>query len=739
VPVAPVPTPPKPPWSAAASTAAPPASPAAPSASRAAAHDLLLRTGVALADGAYNFTPEQRALLTPVELGVLDAGQMLPSVFRSILCRLTAASALPVALPGADPPGGPAPAQPPPRAGCFEGLMHACPYPWISRSEFDRRGRLPPRGPDGHPCLDVDAVLKAHEPYCKQQCALYPDRPCEGATFASIIHGWNVTDQARLPGDLDSAPRREAAYQLDPALQPAFEAGMAKAAASGYIVKGEPLVDSPGMLAARRVMPATSAVPSVESARSDAVPAAARLKAVIAAKRRGRGLFEAAAYEGVCDLKFRLVANCSAALNDWVFDWPFYYEGARPILAAMSKGCLLLTRDVKGAYIHMRLGAESRKYVGFHDRAGVGWVYDGAVMGVKSVCAAFSAVSAFVVMLCNNRGLPPGVIIVPYIDDFTFIAPDAASMAAAVACFDAVCKEIGLFIDPADPKNQGVPATSCVALGLLFDSIAMTVGLPADKLYLRAFDTFLLAECIEQRIPVPRDFFESFAGKMAHLASVYPQAAQHARQLYPAVSLVDSKGRPLSHLHLWADHSRLDTARVGIAGLAEMFSKGALSAQRALTVSPRPIVTLASDASGSDGWGCRVGRKAFWGQWSAAQGPRSIGYKELWALYCMVDQFAPETAADSWAGRVVHVTTDNLSNVYNINKLVAGGDQAQLMAAISEACCKNNIILVASWLPREYNVFCDALSKCTLAADAHAICRGLDFHDLSGYAGPGSV
>jgi hypothetical protein len=58
------------------------------------------------------------------------------------------------------------------------------------------------------------------------------------------------------------------------------------------------------------------------------------------------------------------------------------------------------------------------------------------------------------------------------------------------------------------------------------------------------------------------------------------------------------------------------------------------------------------------------------------------------------------------------------------------------MGAIAAACVEFRVCVVACWLPREYNVFCDELSKCTTFPAARLVCSGSDCTDLSGFPGP---
>jgi len=701
---------------------------AAPNDARAAAEGLSrgVAAGLAAAGApAYALPAEVEAGLSPTEREAWYSGAVRPSDLRRLTSRVTAllhSRSLPTPPPGAGLK---------PMGSDFEALVRASPYGLISHSIFLAAQRPPPRAPGAHPCVDALGVLHSHLPFC-DTCNLTPDVPCPGATLARMVEAREVVRE--LPPLLrEGGQMRAEAYK---AATPEEALGLSLAlqqwADVQYLTSGSPVVDSPPFLVYRSKL-------SVGGFSADTAAALQRVgqlarEAVLRLAQWATGAlpgsFEQVALGSICALKPRLVADCSRFLNTFLPAWDFHYETPMSIAAAMTPDCLLCTRDVKGAYQHLRLHPDHRKYVGFHTADGAGYVYDGEAMGVRSACAAFSAVSAYVVWLCRKRGLDAAVALIPYIDDFTFVAPTAELMAAALAIFDGVCKDIGLFVDPADPKNV-VPSTCVVALGLEFNSVAMTVGLPREKLLSRALDAGLLLGCVEAEIPVPTAVLRSFAGKVAHLASVFPEAASHVKGLHAPLSMLDGRGEPLRRLHLWKADSRLQAARAALRWVHSALSTGSLVSQRVLSKGPQRLINLGSDASGTAAWGCRVGAACFWGSWSAAQAPLSIAYKELWPLYCML-----RLHGSSWAGSVLHVATDNLGNAYNINRLSANGDAAPLMRAIAELCVEFRVCVVACWLPREYNVFCDELSKCTSFAAARLVCSGSDCTDLSSFPSP---
>lgn len=604
-----------------------------------------------------------------------------------------------------------------PLASDCRPLMAVAPYRSCA-NDYHRLPPLPPRrGDPPQAWINADAIFYAPEHWDHCHCRTEPDRWCPIASLACIAGGWQ-------PFDLSTIPRgivyEKGAFALNPEDNAVLAKLQEKWYDKGYLTHSPELLLASPAFVAFRIKMLLDKLPEPDKPLIDrviaAMPAALeRLKAW--APSGSKDSFLKAMYGTLAEFTPRMVADCSQRANDSIPEWRARFEHPISILVAMTQGCSMATRDFKGAFQHIRMAEHIRKYLGFKDKDGRIFVFDGAPMGLKTSCAAFSAISALVKELCVARGMDPRVVLVIYIDDVTFIGPDDDAVKAAMAVFHAVCANLGLHIDMTDPKNTS-PSTLAVALGLQFNSVAMTVGLPPDKQAVRAFDTFILELCMLHHIPVPKSFLESYAGKMTYLSMIYPQLRPAARALH-AVAAWES---PL--LHLWQDnHSVLRTLRAAIPVFAAAFRAGPLRTQRRIPTGPRPVIRLSSDASGDEGWGARIGDFAFWGTWTAAQASLSIAYKELWPLYCLLLRFTSGRAEHDWRGQIVRLETDNKGNVYNICSYAANGDAADLMARIIDVCAAHDIFLCAAWLPREHNTFCDALSKCRTLSAARAICR----------------
>jgi hypothetical protein len=125
------------------------------------------------------------------------------------------------------------------------------------------------------------------------------------------------------------------------------------------------------------------------------------------------------------------------------------------------------------------------------------------------------------------------------------------------------------------------------------------------------------------------------------------------------------------------------------------------------TTQPPLHCSIFSDASGDIGYGLVVNNTVYQGLWSDTVKPASSGYKELVPILLALSLLGPE--AD---GRIVIVSTDNIGNVFSINKGSSlSVESHRLLTRIFDLAAERRIYLIGDWVPRDYNTFCDALSK----------------------------
>lgn len=95
------------------------------------------------------------------------------------------------------------------------------------------------------------------------------------------------------------------------------------------------------------------------------------------------------------------------------------------------------------------------------------------------------------------------------------------------------------------------------------------------------------------------------------------------------------------------------------------------------------------------------------GTWASWTQQYSSGFQELLPIL-----FALQLVAPRWANHVVVFTTDNLGNRFALNKGSSRSpDYFRLIFRIFELAAEYIMYLVADWIPRDWNVFADYVTK----------------------------
>jgi hypothetical protein len=92
---------------------------------------------------------------------------------------------------------------------------------------------------------------------------------------------------------------------------------------------------------------------------------------------------------------------------------------------------------------------------------------------------------------------------------------------------------------------------------------------------------------------------------------------------------------------------------------------------------------------------------------TSAEGGMSSSWKEYVPVLLALDRLAASLSP----GSVVVITTDNQGNAFAINKGKTNPANRPVFEAILTTAFHHRIYVLADWIPREYNVLCDNLSK----------------------------
>jgi hypothetical protein len=126
------------------------------------------------------------------------------------------------------------------------------------------------------------------------------------------------------------------------------------------------------------------------------------------------------------------------------------------------------------------------------------------------------------------------------------------------------------------------------------------------------------------------------------------------------------------------------------------FSKCALS-----------LITMKLDASGTIAWGYHISDCEEMCAWTKDQLPKSIQFKELYSVVRKARRYG-----HLFTNRILRAGIDNTGMVYMINKgSSCDPDRMLLLHELAELQALHQFDVVASWVPQEFNVRSDLLSR----------------------------
>ena len=122
---------------------------------------------------------------------------------------------------------------------------------------------------------------------------------------------------------------------------------------------------------------------------------------------------------------------------------------------------------------------------------------------------------------------------------------------------------------------------------------------------------------------------------------------------------------------------------------------------------PLPDFHVSSDAAGSLGFGAIFDREWFVGEWSAAQQPLSIAYKELFPVAIAASSWGP-----LWASKHVEFCSDNMSVVSVLRSGTSRDPNIMvLLRHLSLMAGRHSFAFTVSHRPGRDNSIADALSR----------------------------
>jgi hypothetical protein len=344
-------------------------------------------------------------------------------------------------------------------------------------------------------------------------------------------------------------------------------------------------------------------------------------------------------------------------------------------------------------------GLYSRPDLGSLHQEGDTWVSPRAHFGGSPFPAYSNGTMATVGALLRAHGIPN----VHLTDDIFICGATAEECWANLNRAVAILRKLGwrLQQEKIIPPSQRLPF-----LGIMIDTIECRLSIPQDKLasYLRSIRRRLQEHADTGHVHASD--LESDVGKLGWVSEVMvagkarlyalrkalPQGWHRHRHRAAAVVL---SAEALADLQWWEhylSHSQDNPLWVPF-----------------WTQEPPVHCRTYSDASGDTGFGLILGDQVYQGLWAHTPAilEQSSGYKELIPVLMALLHLPAEAN-----GKIVVVTTDNMSNVISINKGACRSQQsARVLDLIMDLAASRQIYLIGDWCPREELELLDEISK----------------------------
>ena len=348
----------------------------------------------------------------------------------------------------------------------------------------------------------------------------------------------------------------------------------------------------------------------------------------------------------IVDLSFPFAHSVNTGISEELSSITYArVDDAVACIQQLGRGTTLAKLDLQNAYRNIPIYPHDQHLLGiawegetFVDRA--------LPFGLRSAPKIFSAVADMMAWALHWAGIHN---LIHYLDDFLFMGtPDSEEGAHILALALRIFQILGFPVAP--HKTEG-PATLVTFLGILLDTVAMEMRLPAEKIErLKA-----LLRTWSVRKACTRKELQSFLGHLSHAASVVRPGRTFLRELF---NLMHRTKAPHHHIRLTAG------ARADVAWWKCFLQHWNGSS---FFPPPNPSAHVFSDASGSYGCGAFLkGVGWFKVEWPEDWLEVNISAKELVPVVV-----AAAIWGRLWAGKHIRFHSDNIAVVAILNSRTA--------------------------------------------------------------------
>ncbi len=383
---------------------------------------------------------------------------------------------------------------------------------------------------------------------------------------------------------------------------------------------------------------------------------------------------------------FRPVINLKG-LNQYVVHRHFKMEGLPLLKHLIQPGDWLAKLDLKHAYFTVPIHFADQELLQFKWQEKI-YQFNCLPFGLSSAPWAFTKMLKPLIAFFRARGIR----LVIYLDDILLMSSSKEKLKEDVLLVRTVLELVGFVVN--EEKSICDPSQLIEFLGLIIDSIAMTLSLPSSKV------DSLVASC-KKLISQPKSSLRELASVMGNFSWAIPAvpfARAHYRNLQSLYNINLKRATEFDGKLTLSEGAILDL-RWWISNLSIVNGKSLISA--------KPSLIIYSDAS-LLGWGAVCNNVTANGPWSSSDSSRHINELELQAAFNGLQSFAI-----SMSDVAILLMMDNTTAVSYVNK--TGGPKSielcSLAVEMSSWCEVRGISLEAAYLPGSLNILADMESR----------------------------
>jgi len=395
-------------------------------------------------------------------------------------------------------------------------------------------------------------------------------------------------------------------------------------------------------------------------------------------------------------------------LNEHIHCPSFQMERLNDALRLIREGDWLTSIDLTQAYHHVPIHPSLRKYLRFvtqiQDKSIQIFEYTCLPMGMNVSPRLYQKTMKVVIELLRKHQVKCCI----YMDDLLLIASSREESIRVTKLASDLLTEAGFLVNR--EKSETEPSQIIKFLGVMIDTLAMTVTIPNDKLNKTMTKMRDIKERLNNNQPVTTREWASLIGTIGSLRDAIAETRMYLVHLQKDKQAALDKGgwtanmipstQGMEELMFWEQH------------IQDLATNG-----RTFLLSPHDIV-LVTDAS-DDGYGATIemgaplgtteAERNLQGIWTAEEREEHNNWREFKAAMIAIIHFANRF---NWNNRTLQLKSDNQVTLAYLNKL--GGrvpNLNQLSIHLHNFCKPRNLTIRAEYIPGIENVIADRLSR----------------------------